>query len=101
MPKLLTKFSGENGESTVEHIARYTMEIGELANEEYLKMRFFPSSLTKNAFTWFANLRANSILMWNQLEKSFHDQFFRGEMRVNLTDLFTIRRVQKESISKV
>ena len=73
MPKLLTKFSGENGESIVKHIARYTMEIGELANVEYLKMRFFPSSLTKNAFTWFANLRPNSILSWNQLEKSFHD----------------------------
>ena len=26
-PKSLTKFSGESGESTVEHIARYTMEI--------------------------------------------------------------------------
>ena len=51
VPKSLTKFLGENGEPTVEHIARYTMEIKELANEEYLKMRFFLSSLTKNAFT--------------------------------------------------
>ena len=74
------------------------MEISELANEEYLNMRFFPSSLTKNAFTWLANLWPNSILSWNQLEKSFHDQFFRGEIRVSLTDLFTIRRGQGESI---
>ena len=94
MPKSLTKISGENEQSTVKHIARYTMEIEELANIEYLKMRFFLSSLTKNAFTWFANLRPNSILRWNQLEKSFHEQFFRGEMRVSLTDLFTIRRGQ-------
>ena len=55
-PKSLTKFLRENGESTVGHITRYTMEIGELANVEYLKMRFFPSSLIKNAFTWITNL---------------------------------------------
>ena len=80
-PKSLTKFSGaKKAESTVEQIARYTIEIEELANVEYLKMRFFPSSLTKNSFTWFANLQPNSILMWNKLKKSFHDQFFKGEM---------------------
>ena len=61
-------------------------------------MRFFPSSLTKNAFTWFANLRPYSILTWNQLEKCFHEQFFRGEMKVSLTDLFTVRRGLRESI---
>ena len=64
-PKSLTKFLGENEEFIVKHIARYTMEIGELANVEYLKMRFFPPSLMKNAFIWFANLRLNSTVMWN------------------------------------
>ncbi|RYQ80193.1 hypothetical protein Ahy_Scaffold1g106760 isoform A [Arachis hypogaea] len=29
-------------------------------------MKFFPSSLTKNTFTWFSNLRPNSITTWNQ-----------------------------------
>ena len=57
-PKSLPNFSGEHGESIVKHIARYTMEIGELANVEYSKMRFFPSSLTKNAFTWFCKFVA-------------------------------------------
>ena len=52
-PKSLTKFSRESEESTVEHIARYTLEIGEIATNEYLKMRFFPSSLTKNALHSF------------------------------------------------
>ena len=78
IPKSLTKFSGEENESAVEHIARYTVEIGEAASNEYLKMRYFPSSLTKNAFTWFSNLRPNSIHSWAQLERNFHDQFFRG-----------------------
>ena len=51
IPKSLTRFFGENRESTVEHITLYIVEIGEIASNEYLKMRFFPSSLTKNAFT--------------------------------------------------
>ncbi|RYR13881.1 hypothetical protein Ahy_B04g070646 isoform C [Arachis hypogaea] len=64
-PKITTKFAGEVRESTTEHVARYFVEIGNLANDKNLKMKFFPSSLTKNAFTWFSNLRPNSIT-WNQ-----------------------------------
>ncbi|XP_016168708.1 uncharacterized protein LOC107611275 [Arachis ipaensis] len=65
-PKVITKFAGEVEESTTEHVARYLVEIENLANDENLKMKFFPSSLTKNAFTWFSNLRPNSIMTWNQ-----------------------------------
>ncbi|XP_016178973.1 uncharacterized protein LOC107621468 [Arachis ipaensis] len=71
-PKIITKFAGEVGESTTEYVACYLVEIGNLANDENLKMKFFPSSLTKNAFTWFSNLRPNSITTWNQLETAFH-----------------------------
>ncbi|XP_015949501.1 uncharacterized protein LOC107474392 [Arachis duranensis] len=81
-PKITTKFAGEVGESTTEHVAHYLVEIGNLANDENLKMKFFPSSLTKNAFTWFSNLRPNSITTWNQLETAFHAQFYRGEMNI-------------------
>ena len=41
--KSLTKFLRHNGEPTIEHIARYTVEIREIAYIEYLKMRFFAS----------------------------------------------------------
>ena len=98
-PKSLTKILRDSGESTIEHITRYTIEIGEIASVKYLKMRFFPSSLTKNAFTWFLNLRTNLIPTWAHLERSFHEQFFRGEMRVSLTDLFSIKRYPGESIN--
>ncbi|RYR28504.1 hypothetical protein Ahy_B01g052647 [Arachis hypogaea] len=53
-PKIITKFAGEAGESTVEHIACYMVELGNLADNENLRMKFFPASLTKNAFTWFS-----------------------------------------------
>ena len=48
--KSLTNFFSENSESMVKHIARYTIEIREVALNDYLKMRFFPSSLTKKCF---------------------------------------------------
>ncbi|QHN81742.1 uncharacterized protein DS421_20g689600 [Arachis hypogaea] len=57
-PKIITKFVGEVGELTTEHVARYLVEIGNLANDENLKMKFFPSSLMKNAFT------CSSITIW-------------------------------------
>ncbi|RYQ88934.1 hypothetical protein Ahy_B09g095834 isoform C [Arachis hypogaea] len=40
-PKITTKFAGEVGESTTEHVARYLVEIGNLANDENLKMKIF------------------------------------------------------------
>nr|KYP60859.1 hypothetical protein KK1_023273 [Cajanus cajan] len=67
VPKF-SKFAGELTESTVEHIARYGVECGDLTNNEYLKMKYFPSSLTKHAFTWFTTLTPNSIHTWVQLE---------------------------------
>jgi len=72
IPKF-TKFVGETNESTAEHIARYLMEAGDMANNENLRMKYFPSSLTKNAFTWFTTLPPHSIFSWNQLEKAFHE----------------------------
>jgi hypothetical protein len=55
IPKF-TKFGGETNESTVEHISRYLTEASDIANNENLRMKYFPSSLTKNAFTWFTTL---------------------------------------------
>lgn len=55
VPKF-TKFFGDTEESTVEHVARYQTEHGGITNNEDLKMKYFPISLTKNAFTWFRML---------------------------------------------
>lgn len=59
-----TKFAGETKESTIEHVARYQTEAGDLANNEDLKMKYFPSSLTKNAFLWFTTLPPQSVHTW-------------------------------------
>ena len=48
-------FSREDRQSTLEHVTRFTMQCGELANYEnfpYLKLRLFPNSLIGADFTW-------------------------------------------------
>ncbi|CAJ2662058.1 unnamed protein product [Trifolium pratense] len=82
-----TKFAGDTNESTVEHISRYLAESGNLANNENLRMKYFPNSLTKNAFTWFTTLPPNSIHSWAQLERTFHEQFYMGQTKISLKEL--------------
>lgn len=50
VPKF-TKPRGETSESSVEHIAPYLTEAGDITNNENLRMKYFPSTLTKIAFT--------------------------------------------------
>ncbi|RYR50215.1 hypothetical protein Ahy_A07g036817 isoform B [Arachis hypogaea] len=97
-PKIITKFVGQARESTVEHITHYLVELENLADNENMRMKFFPVSLTKNAFTWFSNLRPSSILTWAQLKNIFHAQFYRAELNVSLTNLLAIERDDGESI---
>ncbi|CAJ2651306.1 uncharacterized protein LOC123896153 [Trifolium pratense] len=93
-----TKFAGDTSESTVEHIARYLAESGNLANNENLRMKYFPNSLTKNAFTWFTTLPPNSIHSWAQLERVFHEQFYMGQTKISLKELASVKRKNQESI---
>ncbi|WJX46260.1 hypothetical protein P8452_33079 [Trifolium repens] len=97
IPKF-TKFAGDTSESTVEHIARYLTDAGDLANNENLRMKYFPNSLTKNAFTWFTTLPPHSIFNWNQLERVFHEQFYMGQSKISLKELASVRRKTPESI---
>ncbi|XP_050874959.1 uncharacterized protein LOC127078556 [Lathyrus oleraceus] len=93
-----TKFSGDTSESTIEHIAKYMTEAGDLANSENLRMKYFPSSLTKNAFTWFTTLPPNSIDAWPQLERLFHEQLYMGQTKISLKELSSIKRKFTEPI---
>ncbi|XP_050909424.1 uncharacterized protein LOC127123228 [Lathyrus oleraceus] len=97
IPKF-TKFSGDTSESTIEHIARYMTEAGDLANSENLRMKYFPSSVTKNTFTWFTTLPPNSIDAWPQLERLFHEQFYMGQTKISLKELASIKRKFTEPI---
>ncbi|XP_058726250.1 uncharacterized protein LOC131597576 [Vicia villosa] len=93
-----TKFGGEIGESTVEHIARYLTESGDMANNESLRVKHFPSSLTKAVFTWITTLPPNSVDSWPKLEKPFNEQFYEGHSKISLVELSSIKRRFAETI---
>lgn len=58
------KFSRDTSESCVEHVARYLTEAEDLANNEKLRIKYFPTSLTKNTLTWFTTLPVSLIHDW-------------------------------------
>jgi hypothetical protein len=60
-PADLTKFSRQDDTSTMEHIARYLMQLGEASADEAFRIRYFSLSLTGPAFTWFTSFPAHSI----------------------------------------
>ncbi|XP_050919791.1 uncharacterized protein LOC127137365 [Lathyrus oleraceus] len=91
VPKYI-KFGGESGESTIEHVTRYLIESEDLAHNECLRVKNFPFSLTKVAFTWFTSLAPSSIDSWAKLEKKFHEQFYEGHSKINLAELSNIKR---------
>jgi hypothetical protein len=56
-----SKFSGENGRSTYEHIGQFLAHLGELANGEAFRVQLFSLSLTGTAFAWYAAMPPTSI----------------------------------------
>jgi hypothetical protein len=69
-----TKFLGDQGKSTREHIGQFLAQLGELDDIEAFCVHLFSLSLTGTTFTWYAT--PNSILSWGILEQKFHDHFF-------------------------
>ncbi|GKV11596.1 hypothetical protein SLEP1_g22840 [Rubroshorea leprosula] len=61
VPKF-TLFSGEVGQSTIEHIGHCTIQCGEASGDDNLKLRLFPSSLTGTALTWYLMARYENLL---------------------------------------
>jgi hypothetical protein len=96
-PADFTKFSGQVDTSTMEHIARYLMQLGEASADEAFRIRYFPLSLTGLAFTWFASLAAQSICTWKDLEQKFHAHYFIGSNEKKLIDLTTLRQRHNET----
>jgi hypothetical protein len=65
-------FSDEEKKSTIEHIARFSVQCGEARSKDYLELRLFANSLTKSAFPWYMNIPPHSINSWYDLESKFH-----------------------------
>jgi hypothetical protein len=97
VPTEFTKFSGQDDTSTMEHIARYLMQLGEASADEAFRIIYFPSSLIGPAFTWFTSLPAHSICSWKDLEQKFHAHYYTGSNEKKLIDVTTLRQRNNET----
>jgi len=94
----LTKFSGQDDTSTMEHVNRFIIQCGEAANRDKLRVHLFSSSLSGSTFTWFISLPPNSVITWADLEKQFHKYFFSRVHKKKITDLVRFRQHNDESV---
>jgi hypothetical protein len=86
-----SKFSGESGKSTHEHVSQFLAHLEELADRDAYHVCLFSLSLTGITFTWYAALSPNSINSWEELEQKFHEYFFSGEHELELVDQASVR----------
>jgi hypothetical protein len=64
-----SKFSGEDGKTTLEYVGQFILQCGGASANNVLKLRMFPLSLSGITFTWFTSLSPNSIFTQAQLEQ--------------------------------
>jgi len=95
-----SKFTRVDEMTTMEHISCYLIQLGEASVEVAHKVRFFPLSLSRPAFSWFSSLEPNSITGWADLENKFHAYFYSGMGEKKITDLTSMRQKNNESGSE-
>jgi hypothetical protein len=91
-----SKFSGEDGKTTLEHVGKFILQCGEASANNALKLRMFPLSLSGTAFIWFTSLAHNSIFTWAQLEQKFYEYFYFGDTELRLSHLTAIKQKHNE-----
>ncbi|XP_068344143.1 uncharacterized protein [Pyrus communis] len=79
-------FAGESSLSSLEHVARFTAQCGDV-NSDFYKLRLFNFSLTGSAFAWYINLPPNSVQSWEELVEKFHEQFYQPGMEMSVSSL--------------
>jgi len=96
----VSKFTRIDDMSTMEHINRYLIQLGDTFVEEAQKVWFFPLSLSGPAFSWFSSLEPNLITGWADLESKFHAYFYSGIGEKKIIDLTNMRQRNNESGSE-
>ena len=84
----------------MEHISRYLIQLRDAFVEEAHKVRFFPLSLSRPAFSWFSSLQPNSITGWADIENKFHAYFYSWIGEKKITNLTSMRQKNNESGSE-
>jgi hypothetical protein len=96
----ITKFSGVEGSSSIEHVSRYLAQLGMMSVSDPLRVRFFSQSLTGPAFRWYTSLGPDSILTWKQLEEQFHIQYHSEAVEAGIADLAQVYQKRGETVAE-
>jgi hypothetical protein len=96
----LSKFSGSEGSSSIEHISRYLAQLGMISASDQLRVRFFAQSLTGLAFGWYTSLPPDSIRTWKQLEEQFYIQYQTETTEAGIADLAQVRQRRGETVAE-
>ncbi|KAI4304437.1 hypothetical protein MLD38_039947 [Melastoma candidum] len=91
-----TRFSGEDEMTPLEHIARFTHQLGEAAGNDFWKLKLFPNSLTGDAFTWYASLPSGSVASWTQMQSMFVKTFARLDTPMSMFEVMRLRQANGE-----
>jgi hypothetical protein len=94
-----SKFSGEDGKTTLEHVGQFILQCGEASANDALRLKLFSLSLSGTAFTWFTSLAANSIFTCAQLEQKFHEYFYSGDTKLRSSHLTVIKQKHNEPLT--
>ncbi|KAM1894845.1 hypothetical protein ACFX13_043700 [Malus domestica] len=89
-------FVRESSLSSLEHVARFTAQCGDV-NSDFHKLQLFNFSLIDSAFAWYINLPPNSVQSWEELVEKFHEQFYRPEMEMSVSSLARMAKASDES----
>ena len=93
-----TKFSGNDGASTIEHVSQYLAQLGPASRADFMRIPLFALSLTGPVFGWYKTLPPGSITTWKQLEDQFHAHFFTSAEEATITDLQNVKQRQGEDV---
>jgi hypothetical protein len=93
-----SKFSGEDGKTTLEHVGQFILQCGDASANDALKLRMLTLSLFGIAFTWFTSLDPNSIFTWDQLEHKLHEYFYSGDTVLRLSHFTIVKQKHNEFI---
>jgi hypothetical protein len=98
VPKF-SKFSGEDGKTTLENVDQFILQCGKPSAVDVLVVKLFPLWLSGTAFTWFTSLAPNSIFTWAKLEQKIHEYFYSGDTELRLSHLTAMKQKHSEPIA--
>ena len=83
----------------MEYVSRFMAQCGEANQNEYYKWQLFPLSLIRAAFSWYSTLASNLVQSWVDMERLFHDHFYKPQLEVSITKLMGLRQLLNDTMA--